>query len=431
MPTDIKTQAELEALLNQPDKLADHIAGRAVDLLEPKLDAKLEAKFRAMAAKTAADLGGKALPMSDDAAAADADSKTVILPENGRKALSPAVRERTWLKIAEMAKAMNEVRSDPGAHAKVKVLTVGSGADGGYLVPPEFRAEIMALALEGAIIRPRATVIPMGSNTLTMPGIDDTSHVSTVYGGVQAYWAGEAATLTASQPKFQQIKLEAWKLTALARITNELLRDSAVALAAFLQQRLPEAVRYFEDDAFIQGTGAGQPLGILNAANQALVSVTKETGQAAATIVTENIDKMFSRMLPSSQNRAVWLANPETYPQLASMTRAVGTGGSAVFISNMAGGPPNSLMGRPVIFTEKCAALGTAGDIAFVDPAYYLVGDRQQVEAMVSEHVYFLTDESALRFIERVDGEPWLSAPLTPRRGTATLSPFVTLATRA
>ena len=429
MATGIKTQAELEALLNEPDKLADHIAGRAVDLLEPKLDEKLEAKFKAAAAKAAEGLGGKTLPMSDEAAVAAAS--TGIMPENARKTLSPAIRERTWGKIADMAKALNELRSDPNAYAKVKVLTVGTGADGGYLVPPEFRAEIMALALEGAIVRPRATVIPMGSNTLSMPAIDSTSHATTVYGGVQAYWAGEAATLTASQPRFSQIKLEAWKLTALARITNELLRDSSLALAAFLQQRLPEAVRYFEDDAFIQGTGAGQPLGMLNAANPSLVSVAKETGQAANTIVTENIDKVFSRMLPSSINRAVWLANPETYPQLASMTRAVGTGGSAVFVSNMAGGPPNSLMGRPVIFTEKCAALGTAGDIAFVDPAYYLIGDRQQVEASVSEHVYFLTDESALRFIERVDGEPWLSAALTPRRGTATLSPFVTIATRA
>ena len=323
-----------------------------------------------------------------------------------------------------MTQALHVIRTDPASgYAKLKVLQIGAGGDGGYLVPQEFRAEIMALALEGAVVRPRATVIPMGSNTLVMPGIDDTTHATTVYGGVQAYWTAEAATLTASQPRFSQIKLEAWKLTCLARITNELLRDSSAALAAFLQQMLPEAVRYFEDDAFLQGTGAGQPLGMLNAANPSLISVAKETGQAASTIVTENIDKMFSRMLPSSQNRAVWLANPETYPQLAGMTRAVGTGGSAVFVSNMAGGPPNSLMGRPVIFTEKCSALGSVGDIAFVDPAYYLIGDRQQVEASISEHIYFLSDESALRFIERVDGEPWLSAPLTPRRGTATLWP--------
>ena len=418
----VTTQAELEALLKQPEALAEHIAGVAVD----KMGAKLDDRVQAAVDKAVLKITGKTTTRPGMGGEGGEPS---YLPEQERKHLPPAERKATWLKIAKLAGSIYAQKSDAAAHAVTKTLSVGSGPDGGYLVPEEFRAEIMAMALEESIIRPRATVIPMGSDTLRIPAIDDTSHASSVYGGVIGYWTAEAATLTASQPKYTQVRLDAKKLTCLARVTNELLRDASGGLAGYLQQALPDAVRFFEDDAFIAGTGAGQPAGITGATCR--VAVTKETGQAAATIVTENLDKMFARMLPTSLGRAVWLANIETFPELASMTRAVGTGGSAVFISNVAGGPPNSIYGRPVIFTEKCAALGTEGDIMFVDPAYYLIGDRQQVEATISEHIYFLSDESAFRFIERVDGQPWLSSALTPRRGTATLSPIVTLATRA
>ena len=199
-----------------------------------------------------------------------------------------------------------------------------------------------------------------------------------------------------------------------------LLRAEALLLRLF-----PSALAYFEDDAFINGVGGGQPVGILKA--DALVTVAKETGQASGTIVTENIDKMYSRMLPSSRGRAVWLAHPDTLPQIVSMTRSVGTGGSAVMMNNMAGAAPASIYGRPLILTEKCQTLGTAG----VDFGYYVIGDRQSLSMAASPHVRFQNDETVWRFTQRVDGRPWLESALTPRNGSNTLSPFVNLATRS
>jgi len=196
-----------------------------------------------------------------------------------------------------------------------------------------------------------------------------------------------------------------------------------------LGRMFPEALAYFEDDAFINGDGAGEPLGILNA--DALITVTKETGQAATTLVAENLDKMYSRMLPSSVGNAVWIAHPDTFPQLASLSRAVGTGGSAIWVSNISDGPPSSIYGRPLIFSEKAQTLGTAGDIYFVDLSYYVVADRQAVTMAASEHVRFTNDEMVWRFVERIDGRPWIDSALTPRNGSNTLSPFVNLAARA
>ena len=166
----------------------------------------------------------------------------------------------------------------------------------------------------------------------------------------------------------------------------------------------------------------------LNAA--AMVSVAKESGQAADTIVWENIVKMYARMLPGSLGRAVWIANNDTFPELATMALSVGTGGSAIWLNNGAVGPPMTILGRPVIFTEKASTVGDAGDITFVDFGYYLIGDRQAMSASSSAHFKFQNDLTAYRIIERVDGRPWLQSAITPVKGSNDLSPFVQIAER-
>jgi HK97 family phage major capsid protein len=174
----------------------------------------------------------------------------------------------------------------------------------------------------------------------------------------------------------------------------------------------------------------GEPLGALTSTNPAIVAVTKETGQATGTIVWENIIKMYARMLPQSLGSAVWVASIDTFPELATMALSVGTGGSAVWLNNGAQGPAVTILGRPVIFTEKTALLGTQGDISFVDFSQYLIGDRQTMSAESSPHYKFGNDMTAFRFIERVDGRPWLQSAITPKNSGNTLSPYVQLGTR-
>jgi HK97 family phage major capsid protein len=301
-------------------------------------------------------------------------------------------------------------------------------SEGGFLVPETLRAELLKVALETAIVRSRARVIPMESLRVPFPAVDDTSHASSVFGGIVAYWTEEGADLTATNPKFGRIVLEAKKLTAYTEVPNELVADSVSSFQAYLDDLFPEALAFYEDVGFFQGSGAGEPQGFLNAA--AAVSVTKETGQAADTIVWENIVKMYSRMLPGSLGRAVWLANNDTFPELATMALSVGTGGSAIWLNNGVTGPPMTILGRPVIFTEKAETIGDAGDINFVDFGYYLIGDRQVMTASSSPHYKFQADKTAYRIIERVDGRPWLQSAVTPQKSTTTLSPFVKIAAR-
>lgn len=302
-------------------------------------------------------------------------------------------------------------------------------SEGGFLVPETLRSTLLQVSLETAIVRPRATVIPMESQRLPIPMIDSSSNVSSVFGGFVAYWTEEGATLTESSANFGRVVLDAKKLTVYSEVPNELVSDSAISFEGFMDQMLPKVIAFYEDDAFMNGSAVGEPMGFLN--SPAAVEVAKESGQAADTIVWENVIKMYSRMLPSSLGTAVWIASINTFPELATMALSVGTGGSAVWLNNGVQGPPMTILGRPVIFTEKAPVLGDAGDITFVDLSYYLIGDRQAMSATSSPHFKFNQDKTAFRIIERVDGKPWLQSAITPANGGSTLSPIVKIAARA
>jgi HK97 family phage major capsid protein len=302
---------------------------------------------------------------------------------------------------------------------------------GGFLVPEEYRSQVLMLGLEASIVMPRATIIPMSTQSLIFPTVDATSNATSVFGGIVVYRTEEGAEFVESQAKFGRVKLDATKQTALAYLHNETIRDSAGAVSASLGQMLPEAMAYNADIDFLTALGAGEPLGALAVGNPALLVVAKETGQAAATIVWENVLRMYSRMLPTSIANSVWLASPDTFMELATMALTVGTGGSAVWITDGHGSPVLTLLGRPVIMTEKTpGVLGAQGDLSLVDFRYYLVGIRDALMIDTSDHVKFTSDQTTVRAIARNDGRPWLASAITPHNSGPTLSPFVTLGVR-
>jgi HK97 family phage major capsid protein len=304
-------------------------------------------------------------------------------------------------------------------------------ADGGFLIPEILRSQILQVALESAVVRPRAQVIPMDSLRVPIPMIDTTSNVSSVFGGIVCYWTEEAAQLVESQATFGRIVLDAKKLTGYAEVPNELLAD-APAFASFFDTIFPRAIAWYEDIAFMTGTGVGEPLGFVNC--PASVQVAAQSGQATKTIVWENIIGMYARMLPTALGSAIWIASIDTFPELATMALSVGTGGGPVWMGNYTNPgtatPPITILGRPVFFTEKTPILGTTGDISFVDMSYYLIGDRQMMQSASSEQYKFQSDKTAFRVIERLDGRPWIQSAITPHNNGPTLTPFVQLASR-
>ncbi len=311
-------------------------------------------------------------------------------------------------------------------------LSEGVPSDGGFLVDQELATGILKETWNTGMILPMVSKMTLSGNKngLKINGLDETSRVNgSRAGGIVAYWKGEAAEKTGSKPKFRQIDLSLNKLIGLCYATDELL-DDAQALAQTINEGFRDEFNFKITDAIIRGTGAGMPLGILNSG--CVVSVSKEAGQATDSIVFENVQNMWSRLLAPSRPNAIWTINQDCEPQLGRMSLAVGTGGVPVYMpaGGAAASPYATLFGRPVVPIEQAETVGTTGDIMLCDFSKYKAIDKGGIQNDVSIHVRFVYDEQVFRFVYRFDGQPILGSAITPYKGTNTLSHFVKLDSR-
>lgn len=309
----------------------------------------------------------------------------------------------------------------------------GIPSDGGFLVQQDFTTALLAKTNETGILKPKCRTIPIGpgANGLKAPIVDETSRATgSRWGGIQIYRTAEAGTATASKPKLAMLNVSLEKLMGICYATEELLKD-ATALEAIISQGFSEEFGFKIDDEIVNGTGAGECLGILAA--DCLVSVAKENGQAAATVVADNVEKMYARLWTRGVPNATWYINQAVWPQLFKLSHAVGTGGVPIFMppGGLSAAPFGTLFGRPIQPIEQCAALGTVGDIIFADLSQYLFIEKDGLAADSSIHVRFIYDEMTYKFTMRNNGQPMWKSKLTPYKGSDTISPFVALATRA
>ena len=320
-------------------------------------------------------------------------------------------------------------------HTKAASATSVQESDseyGGYLIPEEFRNQLLEIAVKKSNILNMAMTIPMATNALNIPYVAGTDRSGgALHGGIQFYWLDEEATKTETRPKFGKIQLRLKKVAGLVYASDEILEDSPISMEPLLTRLFSDALAWQLDNVFINGSGAGKPLGVMNA--PCLISVAKETGQAADTILFENVIKAYARMY--DKTNAVWMANDDTFQQLASMSLAVGTGGAPVWLpaGGGSGKPYDTLMGKPLIFTEHCQTLGDAGDLLFADWTQYLVGQKSGagVKFASSIHLKFDADQVCFRFVMRIDGQPWWPSSLVGRYSSISLSPFIAIAERA
>lgn len=290
---------------------------------------------------------------------------------------------------------------------------------GGFLIPSALYGQVLDSAIESEIVRPRASVFPMTSRELDVPAWDDLDRTDGAVGNVSLQFIGESGTLTPQVAKLRTIKLRARKGALFVEAPNELVQD-APNFSDNLTRLLARALSFGFDREFLFGAGANGPLGALVA--PCTVTVTRAS---AGAVLYEDLTAMFARLTPGSVTRSIWIANPSTIPQLASLSVIVGTGGSHVPVMTQADGQ-FYILTRPVIFSEKVPALGQQSDISLADFAQYAVGLRREAALDRSQHVGFARDVETFRLIARMDGQPIPSGPITPTNGD-TLSPFVTL----
>jgi HK97 family phage major capsid protein len=325
-----------------------------------------------------------------------------------------------------------DVRLSPQAAATGMGSSIDS--EGGYLIPAPLASSILGRVYDIGQIIQRVNTTPISNgNGMTFKTVDESSRVDgSRKGGVQAYWMDEAEAFTSSKLKFRDMELKVKKIGALMYATEELLSDAS-AITAEINKEVPEELAFKVEDSILFGNGAGKPKGIIQSSgSSALITVAKETGQAAATILHKNIRKMWARMPARNRKNAVWLVNQDVEEQLGDMVFPIGTAGQmSPLYKEPAGDGFGTIKGRPVIPVEYCETLGTAGDIILVDFSEYKMITKGGIKAAQSMHVKFLQEEMAFRFSWRVDGQPTWDKTLTPYKGTIVQSPYVRLATRS
>jgi HK97 family phage major capsid protein len=322
----------------------------------------------------------------------------------------------------------------------LKINAAASGAatspqeDGGYLIQKQFMQEIWQNPVAVGQLAARCTKYTIGDgfNGIKVPSLRDTNRTDgNRFGGVAVYRAGEASSVDFTKIKFDITEMYANKMQGYFALTHEVLRDAS-AVESLTKIAIGQEFAVVLDEEIFDGDGGqGRCKGFMNSG--AKVSVSKEANQAAATLVPQNITKMVARLHPNSQASAVWLANINIMPELALMTLPIGTAGIPVFLppSGLVSAPGGMLYGKPIVFVETAETIGTEGDLVLADLSQYALVQKEGMRVAQSEHVLFASDQVVFRFTMEVGGQSKYNEPITPKKGSGTLSPFVTLATRS
>jgi len=327
----------------------------------------------------------------------------------------------------------NQVLSEKRSETENRAATTGGMTvavpnEGGFFLQGETAIELMTNGFNNSEILPKTAKRPLSPATqfVEIIGIDETSRVTgSRGGGIRIYTNKELGEFTASKTKTKKIRIEPTKLTGLYAMSGEMVRN-VTFMGQEIRQLFGEEFAFKGQDLCIRATGAGEPLGILNA--NCLVTVPKESAQKAATIVTENLSKMWARF---RGRNPVWYINQDCNPQLDALTLTAGTAALEPRFVTYGSDGLMRIKGAPVIPIEQCETLGTVGDIILADWSQYITADKGAINEASSIHVDFIYDQELFRFLYYFDGQPRWTSALSPYKGTNTVSPFVALATRA
>lgn len=341
------------------------------------------------------------------------------LPDfHARKAAEP----KEFANMGEFLHSVRFRKDDPRLNYQEfekRGQTMGSGVEGGFAIPEQFRPQILQVTPQEAIFRPRSTVIPAGDPPdakISMPALNQTIDQN-IYGGIVVAPVAEGGTKPETDLELKQVSLEPAEVAGWVKVTDKLLRNWGAA-SAFLGNQLRRAVIGWEDTQFLRGNGVAKPLGIINA--PAAIKVNRGT---ASSIITADIENMFARS--KFGGSFVWVASQTIIPQLL---RCKDANNNNIFLFNLAAPMQTTLLGVPLMFNDRSPALGSEGDLVLVDCSYYLIKDGSGPFVDASPHMYFTSNQTVIKIFWNVDGKPWLSAPLPLEGATSnTVSPFVVL----
>lgn len=298
--------------------------------------------------------------------------------------------------------------------------SMGVGTEGGFAVPKQFLGQLLSVEQSPSVIRPLATVIPAGSPPdaeVVMPALNQ-ANSGNMYGGVAVTWIGEGGTKAETSAAIEQVSLVPKEVAGIIKVTDKLLRNWQAA-DTVLRGLLSKAIVAAEESAFISGNGAGKPLGFIGAGASKVINRTTTT-----TVVLADLFAMEEAIIGNGS--PVWLMSQKVRSKIRALNSS-STGGSLIWgDGSVVSGTPQTLLGKPAFVVDRMPVLGAKGDLCLVDLSYYLIKDGSGPFVAASEHVYFANNKTVIKAFWNVDGQPWLTKPLTMESGDI-MSPFVVL----
>jgi HK97 family phage major capsid protein len=299
---------------------------------------------------------------------------------------------------------------------------MGVGADGGFAVPEQHdTSRILQLSYANNIVRPRAQVLPAGDPpdaAITIPAFNQGANGP--LGGIDVQWIAEGADKPETDAKLYEVTLTPQEVAATTVATDKLLRNWSAG-STFITSLLRQAMMVAEEIAFLTGNGTGKPSGVLAAGNTGAIAINRTT---ANDITYDDVLAMLARLHMAAGSSPVFVAHQYLLPKIAAMQAA--NGAYIYGAGDISRGIPATLLGYPILFTDKVPAVGTKGDLSLIDFNQYLIKDGSGPFVAASEHVLFRSNKTVIKCFWNVDGKPWVTAPLTLENGVV-VSPYVIL----
>lgn len=295
-------------------------------------------------------------------------------------------------------------------------LAEGQADAGGFLVPPDIQAEILARLPQTSVMRRLARTIPTSRDKIQFPAVAPNSTSGSIYSsGFVGGWVGETPAFSETDPTFQQFEIGIKKARVATKLSNDWLQDAAANMLAFLAQNGAENLGLVEDNGFIAGTGANNtPLGILNAG---ITTVDVEGSTANLVINTTSSAGSGPKLVALPFNvpsqyaeRAQWLFCRSIEGKIAALVDA---NGRSFMQMNATGGgsqaTSRTINGYPVNNSEFVPNDGTDTNkvVIFGDFSAYIIAQRAAMSTVVLRERFADTDQTGIIIFERVGGGLW------------------------
>jgi len=350
----------------------------------------LNAEERAKVEKIEADIDEMKKTI-DSREALDAADRSIV-PESQR-----AVVEKTIVDPAkDLTRSFWHAMRTGVTSAELRDQATSPDSSGGYLVPNEFKKELIAALIEQNVVRSLATVFPTESGIMTIP-------VNSAHG--TASWKTEASAYTTSDETFSEVTLSAYKATALIKVSEELLNDSVFPIQSFLATEFGRRLGKLEEEAFVNGSGSNQPTGVVGG------STLGSTAAATNAITADELTDLHYSLGRAYRSRASWLMKDSTVKMIRKLKTGVTGDNTYLWQAGLQAGEPDQIFGRPVYVSEFMPAATTGlKPLLFGDFSYYYIGDRDAISMQRLVELYAANGQIGFRQFKRTDGKLSLAA---------------------